>query len=115
MSEPSHPVTADAWVKQEFDGVRLGDVRRDRRLLKSAICILEQPDASNPQRMDWNELRCLYRLVHTPRAQPHLLQETHRHSTRQRMLACSGRVLVIHDGTEIDFTAHPSAHEALGP
>jgi hypothetical protein len=115
MSEPSQAVSAGAWVKQEFDGVRLGNVRRDRRLIQSAICILERPDATNPQRMDWNELRCLYRLVHTPRAQPHLLQETHRLRTAQRMLACSGRVLIIHDGTEVDFTTHPAAHQGLGP
>jgi hypothetical protein len=115
VSKVNRPLGPLAWVQQEFGGVRLGDVRLDRRLIQSATCILERPDASNPQRMNWNELRCLYRLVHTPRAQPHLLQETHRLRTRERMLACSGRVLVIHDGTEIDFTNHPSAHEGLGP
>jgi hypothetical protein len=115
MSAQKQGQTAKAWVDQEFAAVRLGDVRLDRRLLQSALCILQRPDATNPQRMDWNELRCLYRLLHSPRAQPHLLQESHRLNTHQRMLGCCCRVLIVHDTTEIDFTTHLCAYADLGP
>ena len=95
--------------------VRLGDARLDRRLLDTATRMADRPTATNCQRLDWNELRGLYRIAHAPRAQLHLLQENHRLRTRQRMEGCPGRVLVVHDTTELDFTRHTAAHHFLGP
>lgn len=56
------------WVEQELGEVRLGDARLDRRLLETATRMADRPTATNPQRLDWNELRGLYRVAHTPRA-----------------------------------------------
>jgi hypothetical protein len=109
------PSSNRLWVEQEFGGVSLGDRRLEQTLLDTATAIAEQPDASHPQRFDWNELRCFYRLVDADRAQPHLLQDTHRQRTRQRMTACATRVLVIHDTTALEFTRHAALHPALGP
>jgi hypothetical protein len=104
-----------AWIEQELGGVRLGDVRLDRRLLATATRMADQPTATNSQRLDWNELRGFYRVVHAQRAQPHLLQEHHRRRTQQRMSVCPQRVLIIHDTSELDFTDHPAVHPHLGP
>ena len=111
----TQPTSNRDWVEQELGEVRLGDARLDRRLLETAARMADRPTATNSQRLDWNELRGLYRIAHAPRAQLHLLQENHRLRTRQRMEACPGRVLIVHDTTELDFTSHTAAHHFLGP
>jgi hypothetical protein len=103
------------WVEQEFAGVSLGDCRRDARLREAATAMLDRPTASNPQRLDWNELRAFYRVANGPRATLDNVQGGHRQRTRERMAATAGRVLVVHDTTELDFTAHPAVHGQLGP
>jgi hypothetical protein len=109
------PATNQQWIAHEFAGVSLGDRRLEQTLVDAATTIADQPDASHPQRFDWNELRAFYRVVDAARAQPHLLQETHRHRTRQRMEACASRVLIIHDTTMLDFTTHATLQPDLGP
>jgi transposase-like protein/transposase Tn5 family protein len=113
--DAAQPSSNRDWIERELGEVRLGDARLDRRLLEVASRIADRPTATNPQRLDWNELRGLYRVVHAPRAQPHLLQEPHRLNTRERMRACPSRVLIVHDTTELDFTDHPALHHCLGP
>jgi transposase-like protein len=103
------------WVEDEFAGVSLGDRRRDARLLEAATAMADQPTASNPQRLDWNELRAFYRLVHARRSTLEILQSGHRERTRARMTATAQRVLIVHDTTELDFTDHPAVHDELGP
>jgi hypothetical protein len=103
------------WVEQEFGKVSLGDDRLNQALIESATAMADKPSATNPQRMDWNELRSFYGVAHAQRAQPHILQEHHRQQTRQRMIACPNRVLNVHDTTEIDFTEHTALHPHLGP
>ena len=61
------------WIEQELGEVSLGDARLDRRLLETGSRMADQPTATNPQRLDWNELRGFYRVVHAPRAQFHIL------------------------------------------
>ena len=110
------PISSNrVWVEAEFGGVCLGDKRRDAQLLDAATAMADQPSASNPERFDWNQLRSFYRTVDTPRAQPEILQQTHRARTRTRMSACLNRVLIVHDTTEVDFTDHPALHDELGP
>jgi hypothetical protein len=109
------PSSNRLWVEQEFGGIPLGDQRRQARLLEAATAIADQPDASNPQRFDWNELRGFYRLVHGPLAKLDVLQSRHREATRQRVLATPHRVLHIHDTTQLDFTNHPAIAAQLGP
>src|SRR5450755_4457103 len=96
------PTGNRAWVEQELGKVRLGDARLDRRLLETATRMADRPTSTNPQRLDWNELRGFYRVVHAPRARLHLLQEPHRLRTLERMNACPQRVLIIHDTTDLD-------------
>jgi len=103
------------WVEHEFAGVSLGDKRRDGRLLDNATAIADRPQASNPQRLEWKELRAFYLLMNGPRAQLDILQSGHRECTRQRMLHTPNRLLNIHDTTDLDFTNHPAVHDDVGP
>lgn len=109
------PTGNRVWVEQELGEVRLGDARLDRRLLETATRMADRPTSTNPQRLDWNELRGFYRVVHARRARLHLLQEPHRLRTLERMNACPRRVLIIHDTTDLDFSDHPAVHADLGP
>src|SRR3954467_10766035 len=95
------PSSNRRWEEQEFAGVRLGDTRRDARLREAATAMADQPAASNAQRLDWNELRAFYRVANGPRATLENLQDGHRRQTRARMVATAGRVLIIHDTTEL--------------
>ena len=103
------------WVEVEFAGVSLGHCLRDARLREAATAIADMPSASNPHRLDWNELRGFYRIVNDSHATLENLQSGHRQQTQARMTAAPHRVLVIHDTTELDFTDHPAVHDQLGP
>jgi hypothetical protein len=39
---------AKSWAEEQFGQAQLGDVRRTRRLVHSAACILEHPAGSLP-------------------------------------------------------------------
>lgn len=102
-------------MEREFGTISLGDKRRDARLIDSATQIADRPTASNPQRLNENDLDGFYRLVHGPRAQPDIIQQGHRERTRERMFTTPNRILNIHDTTELDYTGHTAIHDELGP
>ena len=64
--DAAQPSSNRDWVEQELGEVRLGDARLDRRLLETATRMADRPTASNPQRLDWNELRGLSHVAHAP-------------------------------------------------
>jgi hypothetical protein len=105
---------ARAWAEAEFRGVSRLEKRRQDRLVCSATGLAQRPHGTLPQRLDWNELKGLYRLVNDPKATPEVIQEVHRQRTCQRMNR-SNPVLIIHDGTEFDFSSHAAVAQELGP
>jgi hypothetical protein len=95
------------WAEHHFGAVALGDARRDRRLVRSAAALAQRPEASFPQLFDWNDLRGFYRLCDQPTATLPVLQGPHWQQTRQAM-AQHPLVLILHDTTLLDYTAHPA-------
>lgn len=101
------------WAEQTFGDVDLGDQRRTRRLVDSAAKIAAQPEKSFPSVFDWNELRGFYRVCDQQPTRLPVVQGPHWEQTRQA-LAHHPVVLILHDTTELDFTAH-GALRGAGP
>jgi hypothetical protein len=101
------------WAQQQFAPAQLGDSRRTARLVQSAAAIAAQPEKPFTQVFDWNALRGFYRLCDQPQATLAAVQQPHWQQTRAAMTQ-SPLVLILHDTTELDFTAHPALRGA-GP
>src|SRR5215470_15512393 len=106
--------TPHAWAEANFQGARLGDKRRTRRLIASAERLAEQPEGSLPEHFSWNPLRAVYRLCNRPEATHSAVTATHFERTRAEMARSSAPVLVLHDTTELNYTTH-GALTGTGP
>ena len=66
------------------------------------------PGESLPgQNGNWADLQAAYRFFNNPKVTPAQIQQTHREQVRA---ACADqtRLLCIQDGSELDYTSHPS-------
>jgi hypothetical protein len=95
------------WVRHEFAGVKLGDERLDRRLIKTVELLAMSPlSPINEACRCWAETQAAYRLFDNPKASPSQILEPHIAATRRRIAATSGPVLVIQDTVFFDYTKH---------
>src|SRR4051812_12898346 len=98
-------------LSQEFAGVRLGDVRLDRRLRELAKMVSARPGASLPKATGSEAgLEGAYRLLNNPRVSPEAILEPHLAATAERAGRCAAYV-VAHDTTEFGFS---TPREGLG-
>jgi hypothetical protein len=82
-------------------------------LIDSVTQIAAQPEKPFHQVFDWNDLRGFYRLCAQETATLEALQSPHWRQTRAAM-AQPPLVLLLHDTTAMDFTAH-TALRGVGP
>jgi hypothetical protein len=101
------------WAEQNFGTVDLRHRRRTRRLVQSAAAIAAHPEKPFNQVFDWNDLRGFYNLCHQETATLATIQGPHWELTRQAM-GQHQLVLILHDTTELNFTAHSSL-QGTGP
>lgn len=88
-----------------FGGAKLGNVRRTKRLIKTADLIDRHPGGSLPDKFKSPAaLKGLYRLVKSDAVTHQAVLEPHRQLTLERMRACAEVVLILHDTTELDYT-----------
>ena len=88
-----------------FGGVKLGDVRRVKRLVRTADRIMQRPGGTLPDKLnDPAALKGLYRLVQNEQVTHAAVLSQHQALVRQRMEVAVGDVLLIHDSTELDYT-----------
>jgi hypothetical protein len=79
-----------------------------KRVLKVASAMAAAPDQSLPkQHPAWGDLKAAYGFFNNSKVTPAELQRTHREQVRA---ACADqdRILVVQDGSELDFSNHPS-------
>jgi hypothetical protein len=97
-----------------FGHAQLGDRRRTRRLVALVDQIIKHPGGSLPEKLrSPQDLKSLYRLC----ARDEMTHQAVLDSMRPAVLdACAGadEVLVLHDGTELDFNTHFSLAAQLG-
>jgi len=96
---------ARTWAEQQFGAAKLGDARRTRRLVHSAMKIALHPEKPFNQVFDWNELRGFYNLCDRDEVSYQAVLQPHWDHTRQAMRQ-HALVLVVHDTTELDFSSH---------
>lgn len=98
----------------QFGGCRLGDRRRERRLVALADRLLAHPEGSLPHKLqDRAAYRALLRLVNHPQVTHAAVLQPHRDATLAEM-RCRTRpvTLLLHDTTEVDYSGHTTL--ALG-
>lgn len=103
------------WVRQEFTGVRLGDERLDKRLIKTAEFLAKSPQSPiNEACRTWKDTKAAYRLFDNPKAVVRAMLAPHIEATRTRVEQIEGWVLSIQDTVFFSYGQHPNT-KGLGP
>ena len=103
------------WGQENFGAAQLRDRRRTRCLVDLADRIHRHPGGSQPQKFgDPKALQRCYHLMNQRAVTQAAVLEPHRRRTFERLRGHDGTALLIHDGTELDYTSHPSLHGELG-
>jgi hypothetical protein len=112
MSLP-HTQAVSSSIAQEFVGVDLGDRRLENRLLRISEQCRAAPDQSFPDIAPMaSDLTALYRFLSSGAVSLGAVLEPHFVATSVRC-AEAGRVLVVHDTTECEFSGQKRT--GLGP
>jgi hypothetical protein len=97
-----------------FASAKLGDLRRSRRLVRSAELIMKSPAGTLPDKLPrWADLMGLYRLLESEAVTHSAVLAAHAGRTREAM----GRhpvVLLVHDDTELDYSHIEQLGDQLG-
>ncbi len=104
------PVTSDwSFGEVNFATAQLGDERRTRRLVNLADRISRHPGGSLPEKLQSPaDLKALYRLCSRSEVTHAAVLAPHRALTLQCLQRTQRPLLVIHDGTELNYTSRAS-------
>ena len=95
-----------SWAEEELKTANLGDVRRNRRLVKIVEDLSAKPNESVTQAArDEAAVQGTYEFWANRRVKAPDILAAHRDSTLERVSAES-IVLAVQDTTELDFTKH---------
>lgn len=96
------------WAASELQFADLGDIRRNKRLIRLVEDLAAQPNASVPQASgDWAATQAAYEFWSSRRIKAQAIGEAHQKSTLERAKPHS-IIIGIQDTTELNFTHHPS-------
>jgi hypothetical protein len=102
----SAPLT---FGEEHFSAAPLGHRRRVRRLVTTADRFAAHPAGSLPDKLrDPAAYQGLMRLARHPLVTHETVLHSHRQRTLDRMRQVTGVVLLLHDGTELDYTGKAS-------
>jgi len=104
-----------SFAQANFGQLDLGDKRRTRRLVQSAEEMCRHPGGTLPDKLNRPaDLRGFYRLMNHPAVTHQVVMDGHAAETRRSIAALgSGTALLLHDGTELDYTNIKSLKEQL--
>jgi len=92
-----------------FGNVSLGDVRRNQRLPQLVDAMVQHPGGTLPEKFSRPaDLEAFYRLCSAEEVTHGTVLGSHRPLVLQKLQSTRKFLLVIHDGTELDFTTHES-------
>jgi Transposase DNA-binding len=107
--------TPRSFGQEHFGDAYLGDQRRTRSLVDVADRLARHPGGSLPLKFkDPLALRRCYDLMKCPQVTHARVLQPHVQRTLNRVQQCPGTVLILHDGTELDFTDNTALHPYLG-
>ena len=105
----------ESFGEMNFADAELGDIRRSRRLAKTADLMCRRPGGSLPQKLNSpKDLKAFYRLVRRDEVTHEAILSAHRKVTQRKIDETDGPVLILHDATELDYTTHLSLEDDLG-
>lgn len=88
-----------------FGAAQLGNKARTRRLVRLATQLAQHPGGTLPQKLhDPAALEATYRLMNREEVTHASVLASHRAETLRRIARHSGPILIICDGTELDYT-----------
>ena len=97
-----------------FDHAQLGDKRRNKSLADSFDIMTRNPAGTLPAKMsNPADLRAFYRLCSCCEVTHETLIDAVRKHTFLKMAAVRGPILILHDATELDYTAMKSLYAKL--
>lgn len=95
------------WSEEELAGIELGDDRLNRRIIKLAGQLSEQPQAFiNQACEDWADSKAAYRFFDNEKVTAEKIISAHSQRVVARMKQYD-TVLAIQDSSEADYSAHP--------
>ncbi len=98
-----------------FGNVDLGDRRRSKRLVTVFEQIRRHPGGTLPDKLKSPaDLKALYRLCASPAVTHRRILDAVRRHTQAQFDGHPGPILILHDGTELDYTGIVSLAEDLG-
>ena len=101
-----HLSIESTWSEEEFDGIRFGDKRLDKRFKRVAMEFSAQPQAPiNQACEDWADTKATYGLFHNGKVSPDLILAPHQQRTQERMQS-HVLVLAVQDTTYFNYTKH---------
>jgi hypothetical protein len=101
--------------EEHFGSAYLGDVRRTRSLIDLANRFARHPSGTLPHKCKCPKaLRRCYDLMKTKAVTHKAVLEPHVRRTLRLIRKQQGVVLLLHDGTELDYTSLKSLHPQLG-
>lgn len=99
--------STESWVIEEFASIDMNDKRLDRRCLKLAEDLSQQPSASiNQACEDWADSKAAYRFFGNEGVTPEQILSPHTGRTQVRMQGYAV-VLAVQDTTFFNYTGHP--------
>lgn len=110
----------ESYGERCFGTVDLGDKRRTKRLVRIADSMCRNPGGTLPNKLsEPAELRAMYRLMDCEEVTHGRIMGAHARDTKNRMLKIarenpSAVFMIVHDGTELDYTSITSLEEQLG-
>ncbi len=102
----------ESFGEVHFGQAQLGDKRRTARLVRTANLMCRRPGGTLPQKLNSpKDLRGAYRLFHCEEVTHRSILEPHQQVTFEKMASVGRPVLVLHDATELNYTAHRSLQQ----
>jgi hypothetical protein len=103
------------WIRENFEGATLGDVRRTRRVVRVATEMVATPGASLPQIAHTHtDVKATYALLAHASSTPEHLQAGHRALVQDAMHEGTAPVLLVEDTTVLSW-AGSAPVPGLGP
>jgi hypothetical protein len=103
------------WIRTQFEGAALGDVRRIRRTIQVATTMMTQPGATLPQlSATRSDLKATYALWAHATSTPAHLQAGHRQQVQRALAEGTAPVLLVEDTTVMSWAGNAPV-AGLGP
>lgn len=101
---PDDRVERGEWLEAELTGCSFPDARLDDRLRKLLEGMSGAIGESLPTAcQDWANTKAAYRFLDNDRVSEEAILDGHFRATAERVAACSGPILVLHDTTEFTY------------